>query len=508
MNSPRTFLLAFAIGIVSLGSGRGLAAQPPNVLLLCVDDLKPALGCYGDKFAKTPHLDRLAQRGVVFQSAYCNQAVCSPSRNALMTSLRPQTLGIYELSTNFRVGRPEAITLAQHFRGHGYQTESLGKIFHVGHGNYDDPQSWSVPSWRPKTPTYQLAASTSLPAKPRDNGPKGAATEAAQVEDTAYADGCLADELIQRLKGAAARPSTPFFIAGGFIRPHLPFVAPQKYWDLYDPQLLPMPKVLTPPEGAPSYAPQFGGELRSYADMPNEGPIGVADTRRLIHGYYAATSYMDAQVGRVLDSMDELKLWESTIVLLWGDHGWHLGDHGMWCKHTNYEQATRIPVIVAAPTLASNAKTAAMIETVDIYPTLCELSGLPVPAGLDGKSFAQVLKSPDSPGRESVTHVYPRSQLLGRAIRTPRYRLVEWKQPGAEAATGEFELYDYEVDPQETKNLAAENPALVQQLRRLLAEQPEARPPVTSGKVSSKTSSPSGDSKKKAGGKKKKKAAA
>jgi iduronate 2-sulfatase len=242
--------------------------------------------------------------------------------------------------------------------------------------------------------------------------------------------------------------------------------------------------------------------------MPNEGPIGVADTRRLIHGYYAATSYMDAQVGRVLDSMDELKLWESTIVLLWGDHGWHLGDHGMWCKHTNYEQATRIPVIVAAPTLASNAKTAAMIETVDIYPTLCELSGLPVPAGLDGKSFAQVLKSPDSPGRESVTHVYPRSQLLGRAIRTPRYRLVEWKQPGAEAATGEFELYDYEVDPQETKNLAAENPALVQQLRRLLAEQPEARPPVTSGKVSSKTSSPSGDSKKKAGGKKKKKAAA
>jgi iduronate 2-sulfatase len=481
---PRLILCFLLMMNSAIGLSSSLAvestAKKLNVLMICVDDLKPILGCYGDPIAKTPNLDRLAAHGLRFHGAYCNQAVCSPSRNSLMTGLRPQTLGIYDLPTHFRHAAPDAVTVAQHFKNHGYETQSLGKIFHVGHGNIDDQASWSIPSWKPKAPTYHLEASTSLPAKPRGNGPKGVATESADVSDAAYGEGQLAEELIVRLKAASSKPEKSFFIAGGFIRPHLPFVAPKRYWDLYNSAMLPMPKSNKPPVDAPKYAPQFGGELRAYSDMPNEGDIPPEQVRALIHGYYAATSYMDAQVGKVLDAMDSLKLWETTIVLLWGDHGWHLGDHGMWCKHTNYEQATRIPFLIAVPLGVSGTATKSLIETVDIYPTLCELAGLPIPTGLDGQSFSKVIKDPYAITREAITHVYPRNELLGRAIRNDRYRLVEWKKPGADPSTAEFELYDYDRDPEESKNVAKENPDIVEQLTAILYRQPEAKPQVKS----------------------------
>ncbi len=454
----------------------------PNVLLICIDDLKPTLGCYGDALAKSPNIDRLASRGVRFGAAYCNQAVCSPSRNALMTGLRPQTLGIYDLATHFRNGAPDAISVAGHFRRNGYDTASLGKIFHTGHGNHDDADSWSVPSWRPKASNYALEQSTSSTRLRPDGQNRGVATEAADVPDDTYADGQIATEAIVRLKAAAklnsdGGTSAPFFLAVGFLKPHLPFVAPKRYWDLHDRQSLPLPELQVPPLGAPTYAPTNSGELRSYADMPEQGPVDIDSSRRLIHGYYAATSYTDAQIGRVLAALDELQLRENTIVVLWGDHGWHLGDHGMWCKHSNYEQAARIPLIVSAPGHASGVANA-LVETVDIYPTLAELSGLPAPDGIDGRSFGQVLKNANSSHRDSVTHVYPRNQLLGRAIRTQRYRMVEWKKPGASSTTAEFELYDYQEDPLESKNLAGDHPEMVQKLLEILAKQPEAKPSI------------------------------
>jgi len=452
------------------------AAEPKartNVLLICVDDLKPALGCYGDAVAQTPQIDRLAEQGIVFQSAYCNQAVCSPSRNALMTGFRPQTLGIYDLGTNFRKAMPNAVTLPQQFRRAGYRTQAMGKIFHVGHGNAEDADSWTEPHWRPKAAQYQLAESQ---ANKREsaNGARGTATESADVPDDAYGDGQIADEAAQRIRKAAGSDE-PFFIAVGFLKPHLPFVAPKKYWDLYDPATLPMPQVTSPPKDSPSYAPQFGGELRQYSDMPAQGPISSEDTRRLIHGYYAATSYTDAQIGKVLTALKESGVRDHTIVVLWGDHGWHLGDHGMWCKHTNYEQAARIPVIVSAPGMAAGQNTRARIESVDIYPTLCELAGIPKPEGLDGRSFASVLKSPQEKARDSVIHVYPRGSRMGRAIRTDRYRMVEWKVPGEAAETAEYELYDYQTDPLETANLAASQPVVLAELKSILATHPEAR---------------------------------
>ena len=487
---------ALVVGCLLCGGNATAEGAPkPNVVLICVDDLKPLLGCYGDKTIKSPGIDRLAARGVMFERAFCNQAVCAPSRNALMTGLRPTTLGIYELGTFFRKAVPDAVTLSQQFMKNGYRAEAMGKIFHVGHGNHNDPDSWSVPHWQ-RGATY--AQKTNAQAQSREEAlfsntsraaanklPRGAAVECADVPDSTYVDGQIADEAIRRLRSAKERPDQPFFMALGFIKPHLPFVAPKKYWDLYRRSQFEPHKLQTPPQGAPEFAPTTWGELRNYSDIPDTGQLDADLQRLLIHGYHAAVSYMDAQLGRVLDELDRLELAKNTIIVLWGDHGWHLGDHGMWCKHTNYEQATRIPLVVCAPGVTKpGGKTSALAETVDIYPSLCELAGLPIPAGLDGSSFAAALKNPGTAKtKEAVFHVYPRSprglgELYGRAVRTERYRLVEWKKAGADPETAILELYDYPADPEESKNLAGSQPEIVAKLRAILAKQPEAKPQI------------------------------
>jgi iduronate 2-sulfatase len=483
------FTLAVILWIACIFASQQTAARP-NVLLICVDDLKPLLGCYGDPLAKSPNIDRLAARGLRFERAYCNQAVCAPSRNALLTGMRPQTLGIYDLATNFRKAAPDVVTLPQYFQAHGYRTQALGKIFHVGHGNHDDPASWSVPHWRPTAPMYALPESraprgltreealfANVPGERARRLPRGAAYESSDVSDSSYPDGQIADEAVRRLTDAARTPDKPFFLAVGFIKPHLPFCAPKKYWDQYDPTQFTLADYQLPPDGAPEFAPTNWGELRQYSDIPESGPLTPELQRKLIHGYHAALSFMDAQLGRVLDAVVATGFDKNTVIVLWGDHGWHLGDHGMWCKHTNYEQAARIPLIVVTPDLSEpGTASAALVESVDIYPTLCKLAGLPVPENLDGTSVDAVLRDPSSSTKEAIFHVYPRGNRIGRAVRTARYRLVEWKRPGADPDNAIFELYDYEGDPHETKNLASDEPDVVTSLRSILASQPEARP--------------------------------
>ena len=475
------------IGCLLLFAAMDTPPAKPNVLLICVDDLKPVLGCYGDKVVKTPNIDRLASRSFRFDAAYCNQAVCSPSRNALLTGLRPQTLGIYDLGTNFRQGRQNAVTLPQWFKANGYSAQGMGKIFHVGHGNTNDEASWSVPYFRGKVVDYALPENkrelsreeAMFDNKSPANLPRGAALENADVPDDTYSDGKVASEAIRRLEAAAKNPGEPVFLAVGFLKPHLPFCAPRKYWDLYKTDQFQLPSVRRAPEGAPAYAPTAFGELRNYKDVPDKGEIPEDLQRKLIHGYHAAISYMDAQVGKVLDALDASPLKDNTVIVLWGDHGWHLGDHGMWSKHTNYEQATRIPLLVKAAGQTKGGASGAMVETVDIYPTLCELAGLKTPEKLDGISFAPLVTGKSAQGeRDHVTHVFPRGNRLGRAIRTPTHRFVEWKTIGAPADTAEVELYDYAADPLERKNLAREQPETVAKMRELLAKQPEARPQV------------------------------
>lgn len=466
------------------------AAEKPNVLLICVDDLKPTLGCYGDKLAKSPNIDRLAARGMRFDLAYCNQAVCAPSRNSLLTGSRSTSLGIYGLSQNFRERAPDAVTMTQHFIKHGYRAEAVGKILHSGHGNHDDEASWSVPTVKEKVVEYLDPINSANGQLTREEAyftnqkldeirelPRGAAIEISDVPDNAYADGRIADIGIIRLREAKER-GTPFFLALGFVKPHLPLTAPKKYFDMHDPQKFPLAPFQNPPEGAPKYAGKSGGEIVNYEPLSVANLREEARQRELIRAYYACVSFVDAQLGRVLDELDRLGLTQNTIVVLWGDHGWHLGDHGIWTKHTNYEQANRIPLIIAAPGIGKAGATLQPAESVDIFPTLAELAGLPAPLGpqkIDGLSLVPVLREPEKHIRDHATHCYPRGERIGRAIRTTRYRLVEWKVPGAAPETADLELYDYETDPLETKNLASSQPAVVAELRTILARQPEAR---------------------------------
>ena len=495
--NPLLKVLSVVIGFAMVFRCAALGVEKPNVLLICVDDLKPLLGCYGDTRIQSPNLDKLAARGLLFERAYCNQAVCAPSRNALLTGSRSTTLGIYDLGTNFRLSIPDATTLPQYFMQHGYRTEAMGKIFHVGHGNHEDPASWSVPHFSAKSVAYALPVSRAKRGLTKEEAlfsnesnkglPRGAAYESADVPDNAYPDGVLADEAIRRLQSAKAKPTEPFFMAVGFLKPHLPFCAPKKYWDLYDRATFTLPELRSPPEGAPKYAPSTWGELRQYSDIPETGPLTDEQARTMIHGYHAAVSFVDAQIGKVMDELERLGLAKNTIVVLWGDHGWHLGDHGLWCKHTNYEQATHIPLIIIAPGVTKpGTRTQSLAESVDLYPTLCELAGLPQPKPaqkLDGNSLVAVLGDPAHASKEAIFHAYPRNRqpegaILGRAVRTERYRLVEWKKPGAANETAEFELYDYQTDPLETKNLASEQPEVVAKLRALLAKEPEAKPQI------------------------------
>ncbi|WP_246114419.1 sulfatase-like hydrolase/transferase [Rubripirellula tenax] len=478
----------FVVGFTSVH-----ADERPNVLLILVDDLKPALGCYGDPIAKTPNIDALAARGMRFDLAFCNQAVCAPSRFTLMLGSHSTSTGLYGLGSPLRQVLPDAVTMPQYFAKHGgYRTESLGKVFHIGHGNYGDPESFSVPHFSDKVIEYLDPVSTQGGQLTREEAfftnqklgeikslPRGAAYESPQVDDDQYADGRVAMETVRRLQQAKERRAsdgTPFFITAGFARPHLPFSAPKKYWDLFDPATLPLPQFEDHPADAPKVAGKRGGEITNYFPVPTEPSAKYTEElkRNLIHGYYASSSFVDAQIGKVIDELDRLQLAENTIVVLWGDHGFHLGDLGIWTKHTNYEQANRIPILISAPGVAKpGSSTNQPIESVDIFPTIAELAGLPSPTGpqpIDGLSLVSVLKNPDHRVRDHAFHAYPKKKL-GRAIRTERYRLVQWKSGNAEDAV-EYELYDYETDPMETRNLATVHRDVVDRLKQTLAKYP------------------------------------
>ena len=492
-SNQRSRFMAGVLVLLSVMSSScpSLAADKPNVLLILVDDLKPAIGCYGDPIAKTPNIDALTGRGIRFDLAYCNQAVCAPSRFTLMLGSHATSTGLYGLGSQLREIVPNAVTMPQFFAKHGYRTESLGKVFHIGHGNNGDPKSFSVPHFPDKVIEYLDPDSTDGGQLTREEAlftnqklgqirslPRGAAFESPVAADADYADGRVAAETIRRLqaaKGRLAEAGTPFFITAGFVRPHMPFSAPKKYWDMHDPAKLPMPDYEQLPKNSPTVAGKRGGEIKAYKPVPERGEIGEDLKRQLIHGYYASTSYVDAQIGKVVKELDRLDLSNNTIVVLWGDHGFHLGDLGIWTKHTNYEQANRIPIVFVAPGVTKpNSSTKQLAESVDIYPTLAELAGLPKPSGpqpIDGKSLVPVLRDPSARVRDHAYHAYPKSKI-GRAIRTERYRLVEWKNPGDNPGRAEYELYDYKTDPLERENLAMKRPEIVTELKRILAAYP------------------------------------
>ena len=426
-----------------------------NVLFIAVDDLRPELNCYGQSHIYSPNFDRLANSGMVFQRAYCQQAVCAPSRNGVLTGLRPDALRIYDLGTFFRETVPDVITLPQHFTDHGYIAESLGKISHIWHGNRDDTLSWSKPPWNPWHDPYlgnKIMRNDTIGLEgnyPTVDG-KRLPYHVYEGIETDLNDVRIAEKAVERLEKLK---DSSFFLAVGFLKPHLPFIVPQKYWDLYRDLDIQIPPK-NDPENAPAFALNRFGELRRYHQIPSEGYVSDEIAEGLIRGYYACVSYIDDQLGRILDKLDALGLSENTVVVLWGDHGWKLGEYGDWCKHTAYELDTRSVLLMRTPDMqAKGESTNRLVEYIDIYPSVCEAAGLPKPDHLMGKSFTPLLDNPDQPWKKGAISQWPKRDMMGYSLRTERYRYVRWQKKENPEEVVATELYDHKNDPGETKNL-------------------------------------------------------
>jgi iduronate 2-sulfatase len=484
-----------------------------NVLFIAVDDLKPVLGCYGDKIVKSPNIDKVANRGTVFLQSYCQQAVCGPTRASLMTGLRPDNTRVWDLKTQMREANPNVVSLPQYLINQGYTTQGIGKIYDPRCvDNNLDSLSWSVPYYKNSSKyfsketgspelDYQLPETKKLVnnyrAEGSSQGLKGKelteyiqkfirpSIECAEVPDNAYSDGANtlhAKDILTKL----SKQDKPFFFAVGFSKPHLPFVAPKKYWDLYKRDEMPVAPFQQKAANSPDIAYHRASELYAYSDIPaitsfSDQKGGGLDVpldkqKELIHGYYAAISYTDAQIGILLNTLDSLGLSKNTIVVLWGDHGWHLGDHNLWCKHTNFEQATHSPLIISSPSIEPS-KSKGLTEFIDIYPTICDLAGVKIPSKLDGKSLVPMMKNPTTRIKEFAVSQYPRTnnkmeterlgysegEFMGYSIRTERYRYTIWMKDNFRSSTSfksnlvvGSELYDYKEDPLETKNVASE----------------------------------------------------
>jgi len=423
----------------------GTNSDKPNVLMFAIDDLRPELGCYGAEHIHSPHIDRLAKEGFLFERAYCQVAVCGASRASLLSGSRPETSQVWNYFTPMREKQAEVLSMPQHFKQNGYSTVSLGKVYHARNDDY--PQGWSERPWLPKGGQYHTKAANAARVKDAKGRFRGPSLEnGGDVPDNTYGDGKVADEAVARLTAFAKAPKQPFFLAVGFTKPHLPFVAPGKYWDLYQRDQIAVP-ARENAKNSPKYAHSTWGELMSYSDIGvQKGPLDDAKTRELIHGYYAAVSYMDSNVGRVLGALEDLGLEENTIVILWGDHGWYLGDFGDWCKHTNEEIATRVPMIIRVPGKKRGQKTVGLTEFVDIYPSLCELAGIAVPAHCQGQSFSRLLENPELEWKEAAFSQYDKGKFRGTSVRTKRWRYTEWVDRKTQKVDA-VELYDLHNDP-------------------------------------------------------------
>ena len=470
-----------------------------NILFIAVDDLKPSLGVYGDSFAKTPNIDELASLGTTFTNAHVQQAICAPSRVSLLTGLRPDLTEVWDLETQMRDRNPNILTLPQHFKNNGYKTVGMGKIFDnrsVDKGL--DKPSWSVPYIKVNVDHpvhgnnitgFQSTENKRILSQLRDQALADGipnremwqylrskykpSTESFDISDDGYFDGALALEAVNQINKLADN-NEPFFIAVGFQKPHLPFVAPKKYWDMYDRSQVQLAGYQKWARGTVKLVYNNNGEMRSYTDIPESfdqnGLINIDKQRELIHGYYACVSYIDAQVGKILKAVKENNLLENTTIVLWGDHGWHLGDHGQWAKHSNFEQATRSPLIIVDPETKKNNFNSSPTEFIDVFPTLVELSGLKSPDHLQGKSLVTLLNG-KSKVKDYAISQYPRGNVMGYALRNDRYRYVAWYKNRYSINEQDIiikELYDYKSDPDETVNIVGIERALAEEFQSSL----------------------------------------
>ena len=420
------------------------STPPPNILFIAVDDLRPELGAYGAAHIHSPHIDQLAAQSLVFERAYCNIPVCGASRASLLSGVRPGRFRFLGYSTYLDRDYPGVVSLPKHFKANGYQTISNGKIYH--HKD-DDATAWDE-VWRPQSRSggswrdYQLPENI---ARDTADRARGLPYERAAVPDTAYYDGRIAEKSLRDLE-QLKQTGKPFFLAVGFLKPHLPFNAPEAYWSLYDSSQISLPANYLQPPSTPKEAFHRFGELRAYAEVPAQGPVSEKMAKQLIQGYYACVSYVDAQIGRVLSGLKELGLEENTIVILWGDHGWNLGDHQLWCKHCNFASSLHVPLLLKVPGKTNGQRTQAITEYIDIYPSLCELAGLPVPKHVDGESVVSILEGRARKKDYAISKYHNGVTLIQDSLFYTEW-LDEENQVKARM------LFDHSADPLELNNL-------------------------------------------------------
>ncbi len=465
-----SLVLLIASSAISVRSEESHQSKP-NILFIAVDDLRPELGCYGVDAIQSPNIDRLAASGVRFDRAYCQLAVCNPSRVSLLTGLRPDSAKVWTLDVRFRDTVPDVVTLPQHFKQNGYYAASFGKIFH---NPWPDNESWSEPHQWPKSKLWSDEAKqrlTEFKEQMRADGKSEAAinrlravaTEIVDIPDHEHIDGAIAQQSLKAMR-RLAKGDQPFFLATGFVRPHLPFVVPRKYWELYDREAIPLAEDPSIPKGSPDFAMNTMYELRDYMDFlgtddPRKGPLTKAQQKELKHGYYASVSLIDAQVGLLLDELETLGIADNTLVILWGDHGWKLGEHNSWCKQSNYEIDARVPLIIRDPRAKANGQASqSLVEFVDVYPTLCDLAGIPTADHAEGTTLRSLLNNPSATVKDAAFSQFPRrtddGEFMGYAMRTDRYRYIEWIDRKTQKPL-DYEIYDHQTDPGETRNLAA-----------------------------------------------------
>lgn len=446
--------------------------KKPNILFLIVDDLRPQLGCYGYEQIISPNIDKLADEGILFTESFCQVPVCGASRASLLTGLRPTRTRFTSFATIADKDAPGIDALPKYLKKNGYHTISNGKVFH--HYEIDGAGGWSEKPWHPngwiEAPWYPkgnwrnyLTDKNLALALHRKNG-AGRAWEAADVPDEAYFDGAIAKKTIADL-GRLKESDKPFFLAVGFRKPHLPFNAPKKYWDLYERSQINLIDNPLAPKGAPEASlPNNLWEINAYEGIPEFSPIPDETARTLIHGYYACVSYIDTQIGKILDELEKQGLRDNTIIVFLGDHGFHLGEHSLWSKFTCYRGSLRAPLIISAPGFEENKKTTGLTEFIDIYPTLCELTELPLPKHLQGKSFVPLMKNPKNPWKEAAFSRIGK----GESVRTKRYRYTEWRDDDGKMYARM--LYDHLNDPSENINISKlqENKELIKKFSEML----------------------------------------
>lgn len=474
----KTFLTLATAMLCTSGCWLHAAGKKPNVLFIAVDDMNNDLGCYGHPLVKSPNIDRLAAQGIRFDRAYCQFPLCSPSRSSLMTGLRPDTTRVFDLQYHFRKGRPDVVTLPQMFMSNGYYTARVGKIYHygnpgqIGTSGLDDPASWQEfynPAGRDKT-ALELDVIRYTGKKGGPLGAEMAFLNDKPGKDEEHTDGKVATQAIELLE---KHKDAPFFLAVGFYRPHCPWITPGAYFEKYSLDAMKLPDI------APGYTdtvPQPA--LSSTKPWPYVG-VTPDQARECMLAYYAAISFVDAQIGRVLDSLDRLGLRDNTIVVFWSDNGYHVGEHGLWFKQSCFEESARVPVIIAPPSSKNAGKTCLRtVELLDLYPTLADLAGLTPPEGLEGASLRPLLENPDAAWTRPAFTQVQRGDFPGHSVRTERWRYTEWDS-GAKGS----ELYDHTADPRELHNLAA-NPELAATVKEMKALLKTVHPaPVQGGQV-------------------------